>query len=687
MPRVHTQDAAEPAPPMEHPDEDYMDEPATEDSAGEEVDLINDDIIGEETMMKSMDMTIVSPSSLYSKVGLKSSQGSQPANRDSAANSQPSHLTSVRSPQEAQRSSPIDLGRSHRPDAQRSSPIQNQGNLAGQIDTTSPARRNIPSVTSSSPHVRFSSPLVTGAHDSSPLQNSELAESMSRESLLSRVSNSPANPSLLSSSPARHSSPPVPHLATLDSEEVLEPHESHDHRMTSAHTPFVEDGQSDDEESGSDSDPSPIVDNGDLSAILRQRVSNMMDTVDFSIGAHLEAPAGSPPRRRPVISPHLKYSPKRSSPLKHRLQSYDEDEELSERIHSTPVDEGRRRRRRKRVRTEEHVRTEDPEAAEKRERDARKRARKLARRDEPRTFLTKFKQRRRIERRLEAAAARAAAHAGEPTTAAEAPYAGASTNAGEPAVTVEPDAAAERADAHGPAPPDPTPADPTPAGEPASAATEGTHGAQPRNAGDGAPGYFLRLWQSVSQVRGEAPPPGPRQWPPRRPSHPLLANFRLLPRTHPWAEDHFAALLSLYKHWQRHAGAYAPELPHNRALLTPAWREYVDLEFANWGYELQLVRSLVVVAALFQQLLALDDAADYERLYGERLRMGFVAGRTAADGPIGRWHVALRLFTTIVGDVVRAEEAQGREIDRTPDLRWRFRGQWLWRRGWYGGLL
>jgi hypothetical protein len=178
-----------------------------------------------------------------------------------------------------------------------------------------------------------------------------------------------------------------------------------------------------------------------------------------------------------------------------------------------------------------------------------------------------------------------------------------------------------------------------------------------------------------------------REWPPPPPTHPLLANFRLLPRNHPWSEDHFAALLSLYRHWQRHPMMYAPALPRNAALLTDAWREFEDAEFANWGYELRLAPALLVVAALFQQLLVLEDADEYARLYGEELRIGFVGERTVGGGAVREWHVALRLFTTIVGDVVRAEEAAGREIDRTPGLRWRFRGQWLWRRGWVGGLL
>jgi hypothetical protein len=132
---------------------------------------------------------------------------------------------------------------------------------------------------------------------------------------------------------------------------------------------------------------------------------------------------------------------------------------------------------------------------------------------------------------------------------------------------------------------------------------------------------------------------------------------------------------------------YSASLPQNRHLLTSSWREYVDIEFANWGYDLKITESLILVVALFSQLLVLDDAADYERLYGRLMQLGFVGKRTMGAGPITNWHIVLRLFTTIVGDVVRSEEDQGRTIDRTPDLKWRYKGQWLWRRGWYGGIL
>jgi hypothetical protein len=176
-------------------------------------------------------------------------------------------------------------------------------------------------------------------------------------------------------------------------------------------------------------------------------------------------------------------------------------------------------------------------------------------------------------------------------------------------------------------------------------------------------------------------------FPPARPTHPLLKNMRLLPCVHPWSDNHFQTLLSLYKHWQTHANLYAPHLPENAALLTPQWQRYIDVEFSNWGFDLLLTPSLIVLAALFGQLLQLADATEYRALYGEDLEMGWLASRTLTDGAITEWHIVLRLFTVAVGDVVRTEEKDGKAVDRTPALKWRFRGQWLWKRGWYWGLL
>jgi hypothetical protein len=176
-------------------------------------------------------------------------------------------------------------------------------------------------------------------------------------------------------------------------------------------------------------------------------------------------------------------------------------------------------------------------------------------------------------------------------------------------------------------------------------------------------------------------------FPPARPTHPLLKHMRLLPCIHPWSDNHFQTLLSLYKHWQTHAHLYAPHLPENAALLTPQWQRYIDVEFSNWGFDLLLTPSLIVLAALFGQLLQLADATEYRALYGEDLEMGWLASRTLTDGAITEWHIVLRLFTVAVGDVVREEEKDGKPVDRTPALKWRFRGQWLWKRGWYWGLL
>jgi hypothetical protein len=202
-------------------------------------------------------------------------------------------------------------------------------------------------------------------------------------------------------------------------------------------------------------------------------------------------------------------------------------------------------------------------------------------------------------------------------------------------------------------------------------------------------GILSRIWSYVSEPStavNQPIPPSPQRFPPVRPSHPILKHFRLLPRNHPWTDNHFQSLLALYKHWQTHTYMYSPMHAHNAALITVDWCKYIDMEFCNWGYDMQLSESLVVLAAIFYQLLVLEDAAEYKEMYGHDMEMGFVAQRTVNAGPITEWHVALRLFTLAVGDVVRNEEKSGRGIDRSPALKWRFKGQWIWKRGWYWGL-
>lgn len=110
------------------------------------------------------------------------------------------------------------------------------------------------------------------------------------------------------------------------------------------------------------------------------------------------------------------------------------------------------------------------------------------------------------------------------------------------------------------------------------------------------------------------------------------------------------------------------------------------MEFSNWGYSIQLTEELIVVAALFSKLLVLEDADEYRTRYGEELEYGFVGQRTVHEGEITPWHVALRLFTVAVGDVVREEERKGTIIERKKELRWKKKCDWFWKRGWFGGL-
>lgn len=169
--------------------------------------------------------------------------------------------------------------------------------------------------------------------------------------------------------------------------------------------------------------------------------------------------------------------------------------------------------------------------------------------------------------------------------------------------------------------------------------------------------------------------------------HRLLTTFRLLPSNHPWTDNHFQSLLSLFRHWQKHEHMYASSNPANAGILTARWTKYVDMEIVNWGYDLTLNGSLVMIAALFSRLLELENESHYQQVYGETMRKGVVADKTSKQGPINDWHIVLRLSTVILGDVIRKDEARGIVIDRTPALKWRFKGQLFWRRGWFAGIL
>jgi hypothetical protein len=133
---------------------------------------------------------------------------------------------------------------------------------------------------------------------------------------------------------------------------------------------------------------------------------------------------------------------------------------------------------------------------------------------------------------------------------------------------------------------------------------------------------------------------------------------------------------------------FDPLLPHNAALLTYQWTKYTDIEISNWGYDCQITESLIVLAAIIAQLLILNDTVEFEELYQDKMVMGDAARSTMHRDGITDWDIILRLFTVLVGHRVRQDEARSIPIDRTNNLKWKFKGGLFWRKkGMLWGLL
>jgi hypothetical protein len=666
-----------------------------EDSNNEENGEGNDVVIGDETMMKSMDMTIVSPRSLYSKLDTDSSR------LEASKNANPtSPRSSLGSSPHVKFSSPLVAPT---PDNVR----RNSRAPSASRDLAPPQRSNLKVTQSSSPstHINPFKPLPTPDSDDKMSDDEKPSAATGLESIEERQSRWQRERQEVANQ-ARAAQPVT--VEEGDEEEESEEEEEEDlwveaanksssslqqessyisnrpsiaefretKRQTNHQTPItamdqdlvVDQQPSPEKEKGSSEmsllfnafaanrsgqdkaeeqeEQSPDASKEDLSAFLRRKVSNMMDAVDFSFTtpgrkkAQKSNPAieQKPPTATTTIPVNFgssvledapaptipTYSPKQSSPLKRRISVDGSDSEPSD--ESSDLSDVRQLQEENRPVKRQALESQRPVYINK----------------APRKSLLQLAKERQ---------ARAATGLSSPK----------------------------------PSQPPSRPAERKPPVSPITIPPNIT--AAPSNQDPVSSGVFSRIWSYVSNTQPPSPTATPSSPIYARPSHPLLRNFRLLPATHPWTENHFVALLALYKHWQTHTSLYSPSHPQNAALLTPPWRTLIDIEFSNWGYSVQLTPTLIVLAALFSQLLVLPDADAYEALYGERLEMGDVARRTEDDGEITEWHVVLRLFCVSVGDVVRAEEREGRSVDRRPQLKWRYEGQWVWRRGWFGGLL
>jgi hypothetical protein len=164
--------------------------------------------------------------------------------------------------------------------------------------------------------------------------------------------------------------------------------------------------------------------------------------------------------------------------------------------------------------------------------------------------------------------------------------------------------------------------------------------------------------------------------PPTPPNHPILAKYDRLPKLEPWTKTHYKTLDSLY---QRHKKTPTLFLPSpsartsntNNAILghflRTQDRPFVGARYASWGYEVTMDESLVVLAAVYMQLLVLKDMWEYEEKSGKKIQMGD-CGPGDAGIEIGAEEVMKRFATVVMGEALRKDEKRGVVIDRSGGL-------------------
>ncbi|KAF2706347.1 hypothetical protein K504DRAFT_459645 [Pleomassaria siparia CBS 279.74] len=179
-------------------------------------------------------------------------------------------------------------------------------------------------------------------------------------------------------------------------------------------------------------------------------------------------------------------------------------------------------------------------------------------------------------------------------------------------------------------------------------------------------GIFTRLTTSLWGALGTTAPPSP---------HPIVARYNPLPKVEPWTKTHYKTLDTLYQLHKNQPVLFAPSKSSktsntNNALLDCFQRQhgkkdckYVGARFSSWGYSITLTESLVVICAVYMQLLTLNNIADYEQESGKKIEMGD-CGPGPVGTPIEGYEVVRRLATVIMGEQLRRDERRGKQIRR-----------------------
>lgn len=160
--------------------------------------------------------------------------------------------------------------------------------------------------------------------------------------------------------------------------------------------------------------------------------------------------------------------------------------------------------------------------------------------------------------------------------------------------------------------------------------------------------------------------------------HPILSRVTPLPKIEPWTKTHYKALDKLYTTHLKHPTLFSPSISPPtplsntngyllRQFLAANPLPYAGAIFSAWGYSMLMTEELVVLCAVFIELLSLDSIEEYERVAGKEIQMGDCAPGRTGDVIKGE-EVMRRLATVILGEDVRRDERRGVKIDRRKGL-------------------
>lgn len=178
-------------------------------------------------------------------------------------------------------------------------------------------------------------------------------------------------------------------------------------------------------------------------------------------------------------------------------------------------------------------------------------------------------------------------------------------------------------------------------------------------------GLLSRLTSNLFEAISSPAPPTP---------HPIVARFAALPKIEPWTKTHYKTLDKLYTTHLKHPALFSPSLIPATALsqtnmcllkqfLSSNKKAYVGATFSAWGYSMLMSEELVVLCAVYMQLLSLGDIDEYEQANGRQIQMGDCGPGTPGDAIKGE-DVLNRLATVVLGEAVRRDEKAGKKIDK-----------------------